>query len=297
MRWRERIRTQQSVVNAPGPQRVSAAAIPSFAAGLGALVHCRSRSLGSGRLYECYRGLISRQSIRLAVEQARQDANRSERSRQRNIHWLVPGSVWSMDMFEFERDTRGRRIFIHQVQDLASRYKLSPIGGSCPCGEEIAAHLDAMICENGAPLFIKRDNGGNYNHPAVDEVLAKHLVLPLNSPVAYPQYNGGIEHAQGELKERMRVLVQVSGGVLQENIEPYAKAAAQELNHLSRPVLQGKTACLRFHGSKRISFVRTERRDIFDCVNSLKDAILRSMDNQDTNHAETAWRLAAAHWL
>jgi hypothetical protein len=36
---------------------------------------------------------------------------------------------------------------------------------------------------------------------------------------------------------------------------------------------------------------------IYDCVNGLKCDILRSMDNHNTNKAETAWRLAVASWL
>jgi hypothetical protein len=254
--------------------------------------------MGSGALYERYRGLISRQAIRSSIVEARRLSHRDIRETQQHIHWLVPGSVWSMDMVEYEHDERGERVFIHQVQDLASRYKFPPIGGGYLCGEEIAGHLQAMFNEHGAPLVMKRDNGGNYNHPAVDDVLAQNLVLPLNSPREYPKYNGGIEHAQGELKPRIRLKIEAAGSsFLRRTIEPYAQAAIHDLNHLPRRVLRGMTACQRFYGNRRIKFNRKERREIYDCVNSLKCDILRSMHNHRTTNAETAWRLAVAHWL
>jgi hypothetical protein len=298
MRWRGRLQKEQQVVDVPGPRRIPVASLPSLSQGLSTLVHCRSRTRGSGMLYERYRGLVSRQAIRCAIKQARRQAHHQLRASLKHIHWLVPGSVWSMDMFEYDRDGEGKRVFIHQVQDLASRYKLPPIGGVYPCGEEIAAHLQALFNEHGVPLFIKRDNGRNYNHAAIDDVLAENLVLPLNSPCEYPKYNGGIEHAQGELKQRIRLKIQAAGGsFLRKNIEPYAQASAHDLNHLPRQILLGKTACQSFHGARRIKFNRMERRDIYDCVNRLKYDILRSMNDQSTNNAETAWRLAASHWL
>jgi transposase InsO family protein len=298
MRWRGRLRSQQPVVKVPGPRRIGIEAVPAFSRGLAAIVHHGKRSFGSGRLYECYRGVLSRQTIRDAIEYARRQAHQRLQMVQQQLHWLVPGSVWSMDMFEYDRDRDGRRVFIHQAQDMASRYKLPPLGGVCPCGEEIAAHLQAMIDEQGAPLFMKRDNGGNYNHQAVDDVLAENLILPINSPCSYPQYNGGIEHAQGELKRRIRLKLQAAGGMfLRNTIEPCAQAAAQELNHMPRQVLQGRTACQRFHGSRKVVLNRMERKDIYDCVNRMTCAILASMDRQEPITAETAWRLAAAYWL
>jgi hypothetical protein len=55
----------------------------------------------------------------------------------------------------------------------------------------------------GRPLVLKRDNGSNLNHQAVDEVLARYLVLPLKSPPHYPPYNGAIECAVRELVEKI----------------------------------------------------------------------------------------------
>jgi hypothetical protein len=45
----------------------------------------------------------------------------------------------------------------------------------------LAAFLEAAFKEHGPPLFFKRDNGSPFNCCEVDQVLARHWVLPLNS--------------------------------------------------------------------------------------------------------------------
>ena len=50
---------------------------------------------------------------------------------------------------------------------------------------------------------MKRDNGSNLNHQAVNELLSEYMVLPLNSPTYYPQYNGGIENSQSIIKSAL----------------------------------------------------------------------------------------------
>jgi hypothetical protein len=51
----------------------------------------------------------------------------------------------------------------------------------------------------GGLLFIKRDNGSNLNSCAVNEILENWYVIPLNSPVRCPQYNGAVENAKKRL--------------------------------------------------------------------------------------------------
>jgi hypothetical protein len=56
----------------------------------------------------------------------------------------------------------------------------------------------------GTPLFCKRDNGGNLNHHAVNDVLEEANVIPINSPPYTAPYNGAIEHIQVEFKDYLR---------------------------------------------------------------------------------------------
>jgi hypothetical protein len=67
-------------------------------------------------------------------------------------------------------------------------------------GGSIAAHLEKLFREHGAPLFLKRDNGSPFNCHEVDAVLARFGVLPLNNPPYYPRYNGAEEKGIRDFK-------------------------------------------------------------------------------------------------
>jgi len=99
----------------------------------------------------------------------------------RHITWHVPGLVWSLDDAELARVAH-HTLRLHQVQDLASRYKFTPWVGARVLGETVAGRLEHLFIQHGPPLVLKRDNGSNLNQHAVDAVLARYLVLPLNSP-------------------------------------------------------------------------------------------------------------------
>ena len=79
----------------------------------------------------------------------------------------------------YQRDESGAKASLNQMQDLASRYKFNPMTGDTPCGEEISGYLVSTFNSFGAPLFLKRDNGGNLNHSAVNDVLADYFVMPV----------------------------------------------------------------------------------------------------------------------
>ncbi len=68
------------------------------------------------------------------------------------------------------------------MKDLASRYQLEPLTALASSGIEVARHLESLFRRDGAPLLLKRDNGSAFNHQAVNEVLARWGVIPLNSP-------------------------------------------------------------------------------------------------------------------
>jgi len=91
-------------------------------------------------------------------------------------------------------------LHLHQVQDLASRYQSTPWVGERALGETVAVRLEQLFWRHGPPVVLKRDNGSNLNHQAVDEVLARYLVIPLNSPPHDPPYNGGMECAARDRK-------------------------------------------------------------------------------------------------
>src|SRR4030042_335866 len=198
-RWRRRRKENHPFLNRPGPKKVEPFDSSILGAEIQLLDHGTKRSEGVTKLYGRYQGSLSRRELCRMVGQVRQEVTADHRKTLRRIDWLVPGVVWAMDVTEDDLGMAGK-IYLHNTQDLGSRYKLPPLSGECPVGEEIAGYLSEKFCRFGPPLFLKRDNGGNLNHGAVNEVLAEFFVLPLNSPAYYAPYNGALERHNGRLK-------------------------------------------------------------------------------------------------
>ena len=153
----------------------------------------------------------------------------------------------------------------------------------------------------GPPLFLKRDNGGNLNHRAVNEVLSEFFVLPLNSPTYYAPYNGAIEESQRELKACLREKLIPDlplPSSEKHSLGIYAEVAAHDLNHRQRPCLQGKTSCQVFFAmDQRPVFSKWERRAIYDILMGRVERILVSMNQFDKSAKEAAWRIAVEFYL
>jgi hypothetical protein len=165
-------------------------------------------------------------------------------------------------------------------------------------GEEIAGYLAEKFCRFGPPLFLKRDNAGNLNHAAVNEVLSEFFVLPLNSPEYYPPYNGSIEESQGELKACLREKLPLGAISSPDAMATCAEVVVHDLNHRCRPCLQGKTSCQVFFPSERNPvFSKLERREIYDNLLERVERILRSLTKHEKATRESAWRISVESWL
>jgi hypothetical protein len=231
------------------------------------------------------------------VERVRQDLEADRRKQMRRIEWLMPGVVWAMDFTEYDLDV-ARKIYLHNTQDLGSRYKFLPMAGGYPVGEEVAGYLSEKFDRHGAPLVLKRDNEGNMNHLAINEVLTESFVLPLNSPGYYAPYNGAIEESQREVKSCLRK--KLMQGLLDPggHITAYAEAVVNDLNHQIRPCLDGKTSCQAFFESgNRPAFTKRKRREIYDWVMERVERILSTMSQSGQAVRESAWRIAVESWL
>ena len=202
-RWRRRKKENRPLLNRPGPKKVEPFDSSLLDAEIRLLNHGAKRSEGTTNLYRRYQETLSRRDLSRMVEQVRREVAADHRNHLRRIEWLVPGVVWAMDVTEYEVGGADK-IHLHNMQDLGSRYKFPPLSGECPVGEEVAGYLSEKFGRFGPPLFLKRDNGGNLNHGAVNEVLSEFFVLPLNSPTYYAPYNGAIEESQRELKACLR---------------------------------------------------------------------------------------------
>lgn len=293
IRWRMRHKKDTSLLRQPGPPKIKSPDFGRLEHDIAQLAHGHHRTQGTSALYARYSSGVSRRELQRMVAMARHDLNALHRQNMRRIRWNVPNVAWSMDPCQYgQRDSSGDKVYLNQMQDLASRYKFSPMAGDIPCGEEISGYLAATFKRFGAPLFLKRDNGGNLNHSAVNDVLADYFVLPVNSPVYYPPYNGAIEEAQTELKNGLASKLSYKPCCPHEHLEAYAAMVEHDLNHRPRPCLNGKTSCLAYFTDKR-TFSKWQRRDAYAWITNLQNDILCSEGTQP----QAAWRIAVEAWL
>lgn len=293
-RWRVRRKTDAPLVRQPGPPKIKPPDFNRLAQDIAGLSHGQDRTQGTGALYGRYASCVSRRELRSMVVMARHDLNTSHRQNLRRISWNVPNVAWSMDPCEYgQRDAAGAKVYLNHMQDLASRYKFNPMTGDVPCGEEIAGYLAATFDRFGPPLFLKRDNGGNLNHAAVNDVLANYFVIPVNSPAHYPPYNGAIEEAQTELKQGLSSKLAYKPGCPREHMEAYAATVEHDLNHQPRPCLNDRNACQAYFTGRR-TFSKRERRDAYAWMTNVQNDILCSKGGVQP---QAAWRIAVEAWL
>jgi hypothetical protein len=296
-RWRRRIRGNVVLINRPGPKKVQPFDPSVLDMEIRLLDHGLKRSAGTTDLYRQYRFSLSRRELWWMVERVRQDLEVDRRAHLRRIEWLIPGVVWAMDFTEYDLGM-ANKVYLHNTQDLGSRYKFLPMAGGYPVGEEVAGYLSEKIDRYGAPLVLKRDNGGNMNHSAINDVLSESFVLPLNSPGYYAPYNGAIEESQREVKSCLRN--KLMQGLLDpgDHITAYTEAVVNDLNHRIRPCLNGKTSCqVFFESCNRPTFTKRERRGIYDWMMERVESILSTMNQSGQAVRESAWRIAVESWL
>ena len=211
----------------------------------------------------------------------------------------MPGLVWSLDDAELARGS-SPLLRLHQVQDLASRYKFTPWVGERIFGETVAARLEHLFVQHGPPLVLKRDNGSNLNQHAVEEVLARYGVLPLNSPPHYPpvQRRDGTRGAGTRRRRWWR-----SSAPAVRSRSPKCRAGrrllAHDLNHRRRRSLQGHVACRVFQDARPAlqAYTRRKRREVFEEINALTRTLMQAQTDCTPRHAGTARRLAVEAWL
>ena len=127
--------------------------------------------------------------------------------------------------------------------------------------------------------------------------MAKYGVLPMNSPVYYPEYNGGIENAHGEIKKWIREHAQEMGSGVPLSI--LGRTAVVELNHRPRAVLGGKVACdVFFKESTAKSHGKRKRKEVRLWIqNEAAGIMARARESGRAVRAAAAWRRAVRNWL
>ena len=292
MRWRERCCAGEAPVRRPGPAKTEPLDFNSLQAKVEAMSHGRRRTDGTRELYEEYKESISRRDLNALVKAERERQQQTRTREQIRIRWHVPRLVWAMDDTEYRPDRRYPKAYLHNVQDLGSRYKFGALVGlQLASGDEVVAHLAELFDRYGPPLFLKRDNGGNLNHHEVDRLLSTAMVIPLNSPCRYPQYNGSMERAQRDIKAILSQHAKKPDAFLAIQ----AEMDIHELNHRPLADLNHCTPCSVFQSGRNAArqYTRRKRKEIYERLkeNTLELISLKGYE------ADRAWRSAVRNWL
>ncbi len=293
-RWKHRCERGEPLRIPPGPKKVASLSLEELRGEVTHRPHGHARSRGVGALYRRHHTQVSRRELAALVAGVRWEAAEQRQATLCHVSWHVPGAVWSLDDTELGRE-HVSRLRLHQVQDLASRYKFPPWVGERILGATVAQLLEALFLRYGAPLVLKRDLGKNLRQQAVEAVLAHYLVLPLDSPPHYPPYNGGMEHAIGEVKGPLVALL-ARGSLPAAEVQHYAECLAHELNHRPRRSLHGAVPCRVFQDARpgMKAYTRRKRRAMFEEINGLTQ-MLMGIGNQ--RNADSVRRLAMETWL
>jgi hypothetical protein len=197
-----------------------------------------------------------------------------------------------MDTTEYGPD----KTKITPLRDLAAKYQLPvPLVAPQENGEKIAVYLDLMFKKQGAPMFIKMDLGSPLNCEAVNRVLERHWVLPLNSPARYPQFNGSIERSMRDLQE---ALDERRLQALQVPMSVEVELATHQLNHRRLRSLGGLTPCQVYHDpARRVRLHGASRQRIFREVFQLFWQYVQCMPLRNHHTFNAAWRLVVETWL
>jgi transposase InsO family protein len=299
MRWKTRHERGEPLVTSPGPRKTGPLDLAALKAVLAQLAHGHHRTGGTGDLYEQYRAQLSRRRLLELVAQARAAFWREREGGRQRIYWHAPRLIWAVDDVMIGHTANGR-LFCNHIQDLSSRYKMPPAltEGHVMAGEQVAERLNDLFEVYGPPLVLKRDNGSNLDCAAVDVVLGRHWVTPLNSPRHYPPYNGGIEKAQRDYKEALAEMGDGDQLELKERLI-LSQLAIGKLNEQFRRSLHGHSAYWSFETglARQREYTTRHRKEAVEEMNVMAIAALTEPGVKKPLSPEAAWRLAVQSWL
>jgi hypothetical protein len=297
MRWKRRRAAGKDIVQRPGPGKTGPLDLHALTARIRDLAHGQERTRGTGALYAENRDVISRRDLHALVADVRNEVHRAEQALTRRIEWLRACLVWAVDDIKFWLGDR--LVHLNVVHDLGSRYTLCVLAGEALAdGPTLARNFRGLFDRYGRPLFVKRDNGSNLNHGAVDDLFGEDGIIPLNSPRRYPPYNGGMEHKQGEIKKQFLARLPVNPAPWPQ-LRLAAELAGHDLNHLPRPILDDRTACQVFCAGRPAlaQYNRRKRKEVFEAITMLAVDIEARLEQHNDTGAQAAFRYAAESWM
>lgn len=293
-RWRRRHRAGQPVRRPPGPRPSLPLPLDQLRREIAQLPHRRHRTLNMQPFIQRFRGAFSRRQIQHHVRAHRIELRRQHRQSLRRVRWRIPNTAWAIDATDVGRDRLGRMLRLISCRDLASRFQFEPRACLTVDAQTINEYLLQLFRRYGPPLLLKRDNGSPLNTDGINRLLARHGVIALNSPVAFPRYNGAIERGIGIFKSGLTPALPIPQQWKVASAQSLVAAQTHLENCRRRPCLAGATAAETFLSRPRLRADRRARRLTFDWIAIRAKAILSQMEKPDLDRA---WRWAVESWL
>lgn len=234
-----------------------------------------------------YKDSCTANQFNLAKKAAVKEHQKDRKKSLAKVKWKEPNIAWAMDDTEHIKTAEGKRLFIHNIKDVASGYILEPLAGDFAKGKDVADNLNKLIKQHGAPLILKRDNGSNLNCKEVDELLHENYIIDLNSPPYYSRYNGSIENSNRYLKEAVGIETECD----KETYKLKVQLAAHELNHKRKRSLGYKIPCQVFHSRKKnYPFNKTQRRILYEDLIKETYEQIQELMFQNLNQYKKTWK-------
>lgn len=298
-RWRSRHRRGRPILGTPGPPKAAPLPVHQLRSRLGALRHANHRSGGVAGLHEDFAGSLSRRELNAVIARQRDRDKQRRRGAFHHLTWHQPNLAWAIDATLLRTSPHDPGIRAVLARDLASHLHFQPLLLEAESAEANLEWLRGLIARHGPPLFLKRDNGSPFNTDGIDDFLASLGILPLNSPVRCPRYNGAIEHGIGSFKRELLGLLDPAVPVATQPSLPQLVAAVTHLRNASpRRSLAGHTPATAYHHVPHFAPGAARRRDIFEWISAhAEDTLGAPWETSDHHARAAAWRRAVDAWL
>ncbi len=298
-RWRTRRRSARPIRRKPGPSKTGPLPVADFRSRVARLVHSPKLTRGTGQLISCFAHSLSRRRIRAFVARRRRRHNRRLREAKLHVTWHLPNLVWAIDAMQLRTSPADPGVVVVLARDLASHFHFDPLVLPTESALDNLRRLRLLIARHGPPLFLKRDNGSPFNADIIDDFLADSCILPINSPVRRPQYNGAIEHGVGSCKRAIFAALDPTQPVPAiPRLVAQLRAVIHLHNARPRRSLRGLSPAHAYFDYQNASWSRKRRHEIFRWISAQAESTLQTKwDTPDHHSRAKAWRSAVVAWL
>lgn len=298
-RWRDRRRRSSAIRRQPGPAKQSALPVADFRSRVALLIHASSRSRGTGPLIRAFCEFVSRRRLRALVARLRRLRLRRLRYAKLHVTWHLPNLAWAIDALHLKTSPADPGVVVVLARDLASHFHFEPLLLMAESARHNLDWLQRLCCRHGPPLLLKRDNGAPFNAAILDGFLARTGIMPLNSPIRHPSYNGAIEHGVGSFKRSVDAALDPDQPVPEiPKLLPLIRAIIHLHNTRPRRSPAGLTPAQAYFHHQTQRWSRANRHEIFDWICAHAQSMLEKKWEMSDHHSRaTAWRRSVVAWL